>query len=463
MSRRVVVVPPGSGAADLSRRAVLGAAACAVAGHRLARQWLGTAAAAGGDETFDPAARFAAAVESPTYDPSFAAWAAAPSVTAGDVLEIRAMAPFPVDVDVVRASWDLRARSSVVASRTAVRVGGDPGAPTSWEPAIRVPVGDSWPGGFYLAVVRGGGSRRFAPFTVRAGDVPLVVQVPLTTYHAYNAWGGASLYGYNSPGGVAATLSLDRPFDVFDGAGFAFYGDWQFARWLDRHGYEASYITSFDLHREPGVLDRARLLVSVFHDEYWSTPMRAALERFVGRGGNAAFLAANSIFWRIRLGETTMTCHKAASVDDDPHPDITAQWRSPAIGKPEHQLLGSEYIDYAPYGVGFDWAVTAERHWLYEGSGLRAGDRIAGLVGYEWDHAPDPDLDGLELVAGTPIAHRRRTSHHAATVVEHRGGGTVINVGTTYWPRFLLGDGRFPASPAVERMTHNILRRLATA
>jgi hypothetical protein len=306
--------------------------------------------------------------------------------------------------------------------------------------------------------------RRFAPFVVRAsGRVSrVVVNVPFTTYHAYNAWGGASMYEFNSPNGVATTLPIARPFDVFDGAGFMFYGDWQLARWLDRERYDVSYVTSYDLHSDPSVLDGARLFLTAFHDEYWSTPMRDRLDDFVAAGGNAAFLAANSIYWRIRLDDSTMTCHKATSVEDDAHHDITAQWRGSLISRPERDLLGSEYEAYQfPYGFGYDWTVSDAAHWLYDGTGLTNGDTVSGLIGYEWDRTSDPIPPGVRVISHTEFhdADRRPRLHQAVERV-HPGGGRVLNVGTTYWPRFLVGDEAFRADPAVERMSHNILRHL---
>jgi len=416
----------------------------------------------------DPAAAFATAVESPPYDQSFAVWAE-PSVSSNDPLEVRARAPFPVDIAIVRAGAEdgrQRPRLLLATSAVDVRDDADGDDPIRWPVALRASVDPAWPSGLYLVVATGRGQRRYAPFVVRdsghgARDGGLVVQVPFTTYHAYNAWGGASLYRYNSPTGVATELALRRPFDVFDGAGFLFYGDWQFARWLARERRLASWITSFDLHRDPSVLERARLFVSVFHDEYWSTPMRQTLDSFVGSGGNAAFFAANSIYWRIRLTDATLTCHKARVWSDDPHPDITATWRHDLIGRPEAELLGSQYVDYVRYGTGFDWTVTAADHWIYRGTDLRSGDRIAGLVGYEWDHVPDPDVAGLTVLARTeivtPDGEPRR---HEATEVRHRGGGTVVNVGTNYWPRFLIGDRAFPADRRVQRITANVLDRL---
>jgi len=458
---------------------------------QFSRRWLLGASLAGAGSALLPGSRrsssprwpgpsrtsdYLLARESPVYDPTFAAFANSLSLSAGDELVVRVRADSPLDVRIERVGWDGNDKGASgwggppMLSVEEVRVERvDDTVPLqSWPIVVNVRVTEAWRSGLYLAVVtdtRDRSRRRFAPFVVRATQPgAIVVGVPFTTYHAYNAWGGASLYPYNSPAGVATDLPIARPFDVFDGAGFAFYGDWQLARWLDRERYDVTYVTSYDLHADPTVLSGAELFVSAFHDEYWSTPMRDCIEHHVADGGNAAFLAANSLYWRVRLDETTMTCHKAERFEDDPHRDITAQWRSPLIAKPEHQLLGSWYEAYQfPYGSGRAWTVTDADHWLYDGTGLTNGAPLPGLVGYEWDHAPRPVPAGVRVLSSTEFVDadgdRRR---HEATERTHPGGGIVVNVGTTYWPRFLVGDAAFRTDPLVERMTHNLLRRLGT-
>lgn len=410
----------------------------------------------------DLARPFADADHSPTYDQTTAVYATDLSVRAGEPLVIRARSPHRLDVSVM----DVGTQRSVVDLRD-VDVRSDEADPARWPILLRSQSTQGWHSGLYMAVARphdGANWKRFAPFVVRPAEPPtgIVVQVPFATYQAYNGWGGGSLYKFNSPDGVFKNLPIGRPFDVFDGAGFSFYGDWQFCRWLAEERQDVSYITSFDLHNDPRILSNASLFVSVFHDEYWSTPMRQHFSSFIDRGGNAAFLGANSMFWRIRINNGSMTCLKATTAEGDPDPDITAQWRSALINQPEDQLLGSRYESYAlPYGTSFDWTVTNANHWVYRGTGLVKGDRLSDLVGYEWDNAPNSTRQGLTVLSQTVINNDPTKPHrHEATVIEHPGGGTVFNAGTTYWPRFVRGDSHFRRDANVEQITRNLLRRL---
>ena len=112
----------------------------------------------------------------------------------------------------------------------------------------------------------------FLPFPPPAGfarsgaarpgaDTPVAVQIPTTTINAYNNWGGASLYGYNSVPAPAPAVSFDRP-QQKDGLwprGYGFADEWglrikAFVLWLELAGYRADYITSNDLHEDGALL-----------------------------------------------------------------------------------------------------------------------------------------------------------------------------------------------------------------
>jgi len=86
-----------------------------------------------------------------------------------------------------------------------------------------------WPAGFYLIkLVAATGGQWQVPFVVRsdssAGRVALVL--PLTTWQAYNDWGGLSLYhgpgGRSDFSGRSYAVSFDRPYPA-PGAGEFLY------------------------------------------------------------------------------------------------------------------------------------------------------------------------------------------------------------------------------------------------
>jgi hypothetical protein len=62
-------------------------------------------------------------------------------------------------------------------------------------------------------------------------------------------------------------------------------------------------------------------------------------------------------------------------------------------------LIGARTI--SPFNGSDDWIVTKADHWLFEGTGMKNGDRIPGLVGWEF-HGSPADIPGLEVVAAGP-------------------------------------------------------------
>ncbi len=126
-----------------------------------------------------------------------------------------------------------------------------------------------------------------------------------TTWQAYNAYGGYSLY--HGPDGQTASralaVSFDRPYGTETGQGASEYGQnmQPLVVLVERLGVEADYVSDIDLDRDPHLLDGARAVVLTGHDEYWSLAMRAALLRARDSGVNLAFLGANSGYRHIRF------------------------------------------------------------------------------------------------------------------------------------------------------------------
>ena len=73
---------------------------------------------------------------------------------------------------------------------------------------------------------------------------------------------------------------------------------------------------------------------------------------------------------------------------------------------------------------------------IYEGLGAKAGDRIRGLIGWEYNWTP-ADIPGLEVVASSPLTSRNtewaKDQRHHAVVYPCSKGNWVFNAGTTRW------------------------------
>lgn len=297
--------------------------------------------------------------------------------------------------------------------------------------------------------------------------------------------------------------------NAFDGftAYQSAWRNWEhpFVVWAERAGYQIDYAVNSDLEFHPEILDHYRLVLSVGHDEYWSSPMRDHLEAFVARGGNVAFFSGNNIYWQVRSEDNgrALVSWKQGYKDDphyasDDHRQLTTLWCSRLIGRPENYLTGVSFA-YGGYHRFFDqfrdgtgsYTVYRPDHWIFEGTGLKRGDPLGAedrIVGYECDGCDFELKDGLpvpthrdgtpetfEILASGPAAlsaaddslgmiiealHGNRSAPHphpgTATLGAYTRGGTVVTVGSTNWSNGLRGGDK-----AVERITRNILDRLS--
>ena len=179
-----------------------------------------------------------------------------------------------------------------------------------WRPTLMVSTA-GWPQGAYLLRLDASdGPQRYVPITVRslstAGKVVLVEGV--TTWQAYNLWGGYDLYaGPRGFGDRSYAASFDRPYDA-DGTGATWFMsfDQPAIALAERSGVPLADETDVDVDEHPALLFGARAVVSLGHDEYYSAAMRTALIGARNAGTNLAFLGANAIYRHIRFASSPL-------------------------------------------------------------------------------------------------------------------------------------------------------------
>ena len=240
--------------------------------------------------------------------------------------------------------------------------------------------------------------------------------------------------------------------------------------------------------------------------------MRDSLESFTANGGNVAFFSGNTCCWQVRVEENgrALVCYKRAHEEDPVYGTgelhrLTTLWSDPLLRRPENQLTGVGFLYGGYHGLFGEFmdgpgagAYTVHRpeHWVFAGTGLKAGDTFggeAGIAGYECDGCEFVMEDGrpvptgrdgtprdLTILATAPArwsrrdgslgwARQLRAALPPAEVVPqdfvHRDGagvlgiysrgGTVVTAGSTDWP-----DGLTAGDPVVQRIVRNILDRL---
>ena len=136
-------------------------------------------------------------------------------------------------------------------------------------------------------------------FVVRDDDggSDILFQTSDTTWQAYNAYGGNSLYT-GQPAGRAYKVSYNRPFTTRccscpagEPESWLFNAEYPMVRWLERNGYDVSYTTGVDADRRGAEMLEHGVYMTVGHDEYWSGGQRANVEAARDAGVHLAFLS----------------------------------------------------------------------------------------------------------------------------------------------------------------------------
>ncbi|MBO0780431.1 MAG: choice-of-anchor D domain-containing protein, partial [Ktedonobacteraceae bacterium] len=357
----------------------------------------------------------------------------------------------------------------------------------NWPKTTTLTIPSDWVTGVYLARLNASnGNKSFIFFVVRndGGHEGLVFQTSVTTYQAYNTWGGTSLYNNNTNRSVftyphATKVSFDRPFNPGDsnGAGHYFWWEYKFVRWAEAQGYDLTYITDVDTQTNVNPLTNHKAFLSVGHDEYWSKGMRDNVESAISAGVNVGFFSANTAYWQIRFESSAAGVPNRVEVgykdfanfNIAPGPDpmygvnnavVTTYWRDPVVNKPENGLIGVMYEQQVYQDETF--VVTNASHWVYAGTGLVNGSRVPGIVGYEYDRVWNNGFSppGLTVLGHSPVSACCGTGNSFAdtTIYTAASGARVFASGTIQWSLGLdNSQGNTYANAGIQKMTANLL------
>lgn len=343
-----------------------------------------------------------------------------------------------------------------------------------WEPSLQLPIGQDWPTGVYLAALRMKDRRgSYIPFVVREQSrrAPIVFQSSVTTWQAYNRWGGRSLYegltgkGQSSAAGRSTVVSFDRPYREGSGAGDFIGLELPLLSWVEAEGYDVAYITNIDTHEDPGVLNGRRAFLSLGHDEYWSTDMREHIERGIGDGVNLAFFGANAIYRHIRLEGSSLGPNRRQvnyrSAKADPVSELnpaesTVEWRSPPVNRPEDSVLGAMYECNPVKG---DLVVYDTLGWLFKGTGLAKSDRVLGILGSEYDRvfAGHEHASRMWVLFRSPLECRGYSSVADTTIYRAASGALVFNAATSRFLCIFTGCRGAPRDERMQKLVQNML------
>jgi hypothetical protein len=359
-----------------------------------------------------------------------------------------------------------------------------------WEKCTTLTIPRDWTSGVYLGKLSAKKHRyqSYLIFIVRdSRPADFVFQCSDSTWQAYNKWPDEySLYTNDRKDGKVLVsgvrVSYDRPYgkyvQIFDnplsqGSGEFLLWEFPLAFWMEQQGYDVTYCSNTDVHADPGCVTRGKAFLSVGHDEYWSRPQFDHVLAAVKAGVNVAFLSGNTCCFVAPLtpssGGVPNRILTRAGRYGGIRPNETGYMADlPAEAPNEATLIGAQTV--SPFNGSGDWIVTRPDHWIFAGTGMKKGDRIPGLVGWEF-HGEPADIPGLEVVAeGTTINGGDREARYTATIYPGPKGNLVFNASTIFWSQGIAQPpGHMPPishygrphgpDPRVIRITRNVFER----
>ncbi|MFO0897704.1 MAG: DUF6605 domain-containing protein [Pirellulales bacterium] len=362
-----------------------------------------------------------------------------------------------------------------------------------WEAAATFKIPLDWTSGVYLGKLTAleGNWQSYVIFIVR-DDRPadLLFQCSDTTWQAYNRWPNQyALYDNGQEEwwcGPDVSVSFDRPYGKYcqildaplsTGSGEWFLWEFPFAYWLEAEGYHVSYLSNLDTHADPAGLSRAKGFLSVGHDEYYSLAMYENLKSAVDKGLSGGFFSGNTCCGRIefRPGPSGAAARVFERTDYFGPRDEGMIARFPSMtsfpyqSPHEGQLMGARNVP--PCTGGADWVCVRPEHWLFAGTGMKQGDGIPGLVGWEF-HGDPATIASNEVVASAPTQSAPGEPNggvFTATVYPGPRGNTVFNASSCWWGDGLSAPPGYvrpsvyttPQGPdaRVQQITKNVLER----
>lgn len=373
-----------------------------------------------------------------------------------------------------------------------------------WNTTAQLVIPEDWVSGVYLGKLSSKENRyqSYVIFVVRdQREADILVQTSDNTWQAYNKWpDNYSLYDSDPPQrpwSATTWISSDRPYGYYSqvvdqalsqGSGEYLLWEYPFTFWLEKNGYDVTYCSNIDRHTQQARLDRVKCYFSVGHDEYWSLEMYDSLQAAIAKGLNVGFLCGDSVTAVVPLNQKNKAGRPGrilrrtgmfggiVDADREVFEKMSSGWGYDILNEkweqhgPSQALMVGGRTTYPGNGSG-DWTVSNEGHWIFEGTGMKNGDVIPGIVGWEYASDPPKNVPGFEILAeGEVMRADNSTSSYASTIYPGPKDNWVFNAATIYWclglaqppgfnyPYSHLGRPHGP-DERVEKIMHNFIQR----
>lgn len=314
----------------------------------------------------------------------------------------------------------------------------------NWDKTYQLIIPPDWLSGVYLCKMTTipDHYQSYMVFIVKDDrKADFIFQCSDITWQAYNRWPyWHSMYDEGHTPWIntnGARVSFDRPYALYvnelpsgfnplsNGSGEFLLWEFPLSYWMEKEGYDVTYISNIDTHSDSTELLRSKGFLSVGHDEYWTYDMFNNVRNARDKGVNLLFLSGNSIDGTEYLAPST-----------DNRPNRTTGRLPEREYKNEQDLMGA-----SSWGVGFGSYICRQpEHWLFAQTNMKHGDSIPNLVGWEYHGRPTGHQKDLIILAETkvnPSGFGKNPENHVSTIYTTPKGNFIFNAGTCWWVQLL--------------------------
>jgi len=436
----------------------------------------------------DPATRYRC--------PWIEGYASHASLTAGETVQffISTNPVADVTIEIFRLGWYDGAGGRAIAKLGPIPGLAQPDPPIGekrlrncqWEAIAQWTVPPEAVSGVYVGKLTEGNSglQSYVIFIVRdQRPADLIFQCSDHTWQAYNRWpdqfsiyddgqhqwywGGNVEVSFNRPYGLYCQI-MEQPLSI--GSGEFFLWEFPFVFWLEQHGYDVTYLSNTDTHRDAAMLRRGKGFLSVGHDEYWTIDMFQNVQAAIAAGVSVGFFSGNAVCGRVVWNTEHRSIERVGVFGPPGGTHEFIQMESLRHERPyANELIGAHST--GPVIGSADWVCERPDHWVFAGTGMQQGEGIPGLVGWEYHGDPAP-IPGLEIVATAPTYSAPGVlngGQYTATVYPGPHDNIVFNASTCWWadglaepPGYMRPTAAIPPQgpdPRCQQITHNVLQR----
>lgn len=349
-----------------------------------------------------------------------------------------------------------------------------------WDNSYQLVIPLDWLSGVYLCklTTMPGNFQSYIIFIVKdKRKADFIFQCSDLTWQCYNRWPyWNSMYDEGHVPWVntnGAKVSFDRPYALYvnelpsafnglsNGSGEFLLWEYPLSFWMEKEGYDVTYISNIDTHADSAELLRAKGFLSVGHDEYYTHAMFNNVRNARDKGVSLLFLSGNSVDGTEYLSPAT-----------DNRPNRTTGRLPEREFNNEQELMGA-----SSWGVGYGSYICQQPdHWIFANTGMKKGDSIPNLVGWEYHGKPLGHQKDLVILAETnpnSLGFGSGSEDFVSTIYTTSKGNFVFNAGTCWWVQPLAKTPAYQhpmkmkdkvdfskPDPRVQQMTRNMLDRI---